>query len=320
MSIYAHTGKMALGSRLRLLGAKMTDDATKIYDLYQVGLAPKWFPVFYVLSEQGEAPITEIAVLIGHSQPSVSKIVREMTEAGLVQENRASNDKRKNVVALTRKGKRLIEKIRIQYTDVEAAVEQLITESTHNLWEAIAEWEFLLEQKSLLQRVTDAKKQRESHAVQIVEFADEHQAAFRALNVAWISEYFEMEEADYEALDHPKEYILNNGGAIVMAIYEGIPVGTCALIKSDNPVYPYEMAKMAVSPQARGKNIGWQLGQAIIQQTKARGAKTLYLESNTILKPAINLYLKLGFKKVVGIPTPYKRANIQMALDLTETD
>ncbi|RYD17729.1 MAG: MarR family transcriptional regulator, partial [Verrucomicrobiaceae bacterium] len=40
------------------------------------------------------------------------------------------------------------------------------------------------------------------------------------------------------------------------------------------------------------------------------------LESNTVLKPAIKLYEKLGFKKVVGRASPYSRANIQMELDL----
>ncbi|MNU10588.1 hypothetical protein D3C72_2578290 [compost metagenome] len=46
------------------------------------------------------------------------------------------------------------------------------------------------------------------------------------------------------------------------------------------------------------------------------GGKKLYLESNTNLKPAIRLYEKLGFKKVTGNLSPYKRVDIQMALDL----
>jgi GNAT superfamily N-acetyltransferase len=78
----------------------------------------------------------------------------------------------------------------------------------------------------------------------------------------------------------------------------------------------YELAKMAVSPEARGKNIGWLLGNAIIEKARSIGAHRLYLESNTILKPAISLYHKLGFKKITGPPSPYERANIQMELIL----
>lgn len=52
---------------------------------------------------------------------------------------------------------------------------------------------------------------------------------------------------------------------------------------------------------------------------KELGASKIYLESNTILKPAIQLYQKLGFQKIVGRTTPYKRCNIQMELILNDT-
>ncbi|MBU0766115.1 MAG: hypothetical protein KJ607_14930, partial [Bacteroidetes bacterium] len=56
----------------------------------------------------------------------------------------------------------------------------------------------------------------------------------------------------------------------------------------------------------------------IIDKAKELGALNLYLESNTILKLALNLYHKLGFRKIAGRPTPYKRCNIQMELVLNE--
>ncbi|MGE9310193.1 bifunctional helix-turn-helix transcriptional regulator/GNAT family N-acetyltransferase [Niabella sp. CJ426] len=316
MNIFDKTGKMAIGSRLRLLTAKITDDASKIYELYNVDFSPKWFPVFFVLSEEGAKTITEIAELIGHSQPSVTKIIKEMARAGLVKDNLKSNDKRKNVAGLTEKGKKLAEQTKVQNADVAEAVENLMMEASHNLWEAIAEWEFLLEQKSLFKRVQEQKKLREGKEVIIVPYQAQYKDAFKALNEEWISTYFEMEEADYKALDNPEEYILDRGGQILVALYQGEPVGVCALIKMNGSDYDFEMAKMAVSPKAQGKSIGWLLGQAVISTARKSGASTIYLESNTMLKPAINLYYKMGFKKVAGLPTPYKRCNIQMVLDL----
>ena len=85
----------------------------------------------------------------------------------------------------------------------------------------------------------------------------------------------------------------------------------------NDPEYDFELAKMAVSPKAQGKNIGYLLGRAIIDQAKTFGASKVYLESNTILKPAISLYHKLGFTKVAGRPSPYERSNIQMELILS---
>jgi len=307
---------MALGSRLRLMTARITDDAAKVYELYSVEFAPKWFPVFFVLAEDGGKTITEIAGEIGHSQPSVSKIVRELITAGLAQENMESPDKRRNIVALTEKGVEISALMKIQYADVDAAIESIISEARQNLWEAIEEWEFLLDQKSLLRRVQEQKKLRESQSVKIVAYEEKYQTAFKALNEQWISTYFKMEEADYKALDNPQTYILDRGGKIFVALYENKPVGVCALIKMDDPDYDFELAKMAVSPKIQGKNIGWLLGQAIVQAAKDSGASKIYLESNTILKPAINLYQKLGFVKVVGRSTPYARCNIQMELKL----
>lgn len=316
MEFFNKVGKVALGSRLRLMTAIITDDAAKIYESYGMRFMPKWFPVFYTLTEEREITITEIASEIGHSQPSVSKIVQEMIAAGLVEESLKSNDKRRNIVGLTAQGKEFSKELKLQLKDVEAAVDGLIAESSHNLWAALDEWEFLLEQKSLLKRVTEQKKQRESKDVKIVEFEPQYAEAFKSLNVEWISTYFEMEEADYKALDNPEEYILNKGGKIFVALYKNEPVGVCALIKMNNPNYDFEMAKMAVSPKAQGKNIGWLLGEAIVESAKNLGASKIYLESNTILKPAINLYNKLGFQKVFGLETPYKRCNIQMELVL----
>jgi DNA-binding MarR family transcriptional regulator len=312
MDFYTQTGKMALGSRLRRLSEQMTEQAAAIYDLYQVDLQPKWFPVFYSLSTSGEMTITDIAREIGHTHPSVSQIVREMAAHSYVIEKKDAADGRKNFVLLSPAGQRLREKMQPQIDDVTSAIEKTMKETHHDLWKAIGEWELLLAQKSLLQRVREEKKVRESRRVAIVEFDSRHQSAFRQLNEEWITKYFRMEESDHKALDHPIEYIIDRGGFIFMALYKDEPVGTCALIRMDDG--GYELAKMAVSPAAQGLGIGYLIGKACIEKARAAGAWRVYLESNTMLKPAINLYYKLGFRKTAGPPSPYERSNIQMEL------
>jgi DNA-binding MarR family transcriptional regulator/GNAT superfamily N-acetyltransferase len=314
MDFYSRTGKMALGSRLRRLSELMTEQAASIYELYQIDLQPKWFPVFYSLSDVDEKSITDIAKEIGHTHPSVSQIVREMVSKGYVIEKKGETDGRKNFIVLSPAGAEVKEKMQAQLDDVTSAIEKAMTETQHDLWKAIGEWEFLLEQKSLLQRVREEKKIREAEQVRIVDFKPEHQPAFRALNEEWITKYFRMEKEDYKALDHPQEYILDKGGHIFMALYKGEPVGTCSLIPMDDG--SYELAKMAVSPKTQGLGIGFLVGQACIEKARAMGARRVYLESNTLLKPAINLYHKLGFRKVTGPPSPYERCNIQMELAL----
>lgn len=314
MDFYNKTGKMAIGSRLRRLSERITEEAAQIYQLYDIRFQPRWFPVFYVLSGGEEKTITQIANEIGHSHVSVSQIVKDMIRQGYALEKTDKKDLRRTVVSLSKKGKDVTIKIRDQYKDVNDAIENAIAETDHNLWKAIEEWEHLLEKKSLLQRVQERRKLREGTKVEIVPYTPKYKTAFKALNEEWISKYFRMEEADHKALDHPKKYILDKGGQIFIALYDGEPLGVCALIKMDDKTY--ELAKMAVSPKAQGKSLGYLLGLHMIEIAKKLKANKLYLESNTILKPAINLYYKLGFQKVTGRPSPYERCNIQMELTL----
>ena len=316
MDFFNQAGKKAIGSRLRRLSERITEDASQVYRLYHIDLQPKWFPVFYVLSEGQENTVTAIADEIGHSHPSVSKIVREMSKKGFVIERADKKDGRRNVISLSKKGKDITTSIGDQYEDVGAVIEEMLSQARNDLWKAIEEWEYLLQQKSLLRRVQEQRKRRESGNVTIVSYQPKYKEDFKKLNEEWITTYFKMEKADHKALDNPQGYILDKGGHILVALYHDEVVGVCALIKMDDPEYDYELAKMAVSPKAQGKNIGWLLAQAVIEKARSLGASNIYIESNTALKPAISLYHKLGFEKVVGRATPYERCNIQLRLVL----
>lgn len=316
MDFFDNTGIMAIGSRLRMLTDAITDDASQIYELYGMDFKAKWFPVFFLLSDGKPRTVTGIAEEIRHSHPSVSKIISEMSAKGLVSESKDKTDGRRNMIALSEKGKDVIKPMNTIFNDVKTAVENISKEATHNLWKAIDEWEYMLAQKSLLQRVKEERKKREMSDIRIVAYQDCYQPVFRDLNEEWITSHWKMEEADYKALDHPREYILEKGGYIWIALYKDDPVGVCALLKMHNCDYDYELAKYAVSPKAQGKGIGLLLGQAAINKATKLGAKKIFLESNTLLKPAIHIYRKLGFKELTKYHTVYERGNIQMELNI----
>lgn len=152
----------------------------------------------------------------------------------------------------------------------------------------------------------------------IISYSDIYATAFKALNEEWITQYFEMEEMDYKSLDHPKEYILDKGGYIAVALLNNEPVGVCALVPCAYEGYDLELVKMGVSPKAQGKGIGKLLGLHIIEKAKEMGAHAIFLESNRVLAPAISLYKKLGFQEVFGIKSPYARSDIKMELLLSK--
>lgn len=155
--------------------------------------------------------------------------------------------------------------------------------------------------------------------VTIREFEPGDEAAFYRLNEEWINRYFEMEQHDEEQLLHPRREILAGGGRIFLAIHNGIPVGTCALVA----IGPreYEVVKMAVTEACRGTGLGRALLARTIQEAQAAGATRLSLETNSNLSPAIRLYESMGFRHLPPerIPSsPYTRANVFMELLLNQ--
>lgn len=150
--------------------------------------------------------------------------------------------------------------------------------------------------------------------MEIVAYKPEHQGAFKQLNLEWITAHWQPEPADFKMLDHPQEYIIDSGGYIAVAVDAEDILGTCALIKMTDDCY--ELAKMAVAQGAKRQGIGRALGAVVIEKARALGASRVYLESNTVLAPAMHLYRKLGFKTIAAQPSPYERCNIQMELRL----
>lgn len=316
MDFFDKTGKMAIGSRLRLLTDCITADAADIYRLYGNDFKPKWFPVFFVL-ENGEAKtVTAIANEIGHSHPSVSNIVKEMKARGLIAGDTERSDGRCNLVRLSEKGREMVASIKETCADVEKAVDGICREATHDLWRAINEWEYLLGEKSLLERVKEVKRRHEQSTVEIVSYSQQYRDAFRSLNEHWITRHWNLEPHDTALLGDPQTHIIDQGGFILVALRKGNPVGVCAMCKMETRGYDYELAKLAVAPESQGFGIGRMLCEAAIEKARNTGARKLFLESNTILRPAISLYRKLGFRELKEYHPAYVRGDIQMELIL----
>jgi putative acetyltransferase len=133
---------------------------------------------------------------------------------------------------------------------------------------------------------------------------------FIRLNEEWISHYFEIEDVDCALAENPWR-IIENGGYIFSLVSEGKVLGVCALFNEgeDN----FELARMAVSPDAQGNGYGNLLVQASLSKLAEIGARRVYLISNTKLAAAIALYQKHGFTTIFEGPHPaYARANIVM--------
>jgi GNAT superfamily N-acetyltransferase len=151
--------------------------------------------------------------------------------------------------------------------------------------------------------------------MEIVDFRPELAAAFKALNEAWITTLFALEPKDVEVLCDPKGQIVDAGGQVLFALDAGEPVGCCALIAL--PDGGFEVAKMAVADSHKGRGLGRALMAACVGRARAAGAPRLYLETNSVLAPALSLYRSFGFRQIdPAHPSPYARADVVMELML----
>lgn len=139
------------------------------------------------------------------------------------------------------------------------------------------------------------------------------EAAFRDINLEWIERYFAVEAKDSEVLDNPRKYILDPGGAILIAMDDATPVGVVSLVVMEDGTV--ELAKMGVRPQAQGKGAGRLLMAAAVETARAMGMKRIYIETNSALAPALKLYRDAGFMPLKERkPSPYARADVQLEL------
>jgi putative acetyltransferase len=150
--------------------------------------------------------------------------------------------------------------------------------------------------------------------VRIVPYTPAHRDAFRDLNLEWIATHFEVEPEDRKVLGDPEVHVLAPGGAILMVLDGTEPIGTGALIPTGE--HEFELAKMAVTPRARGRGIGRRLCAALVEQARAMGAHRVELVSHRSLAPAIALYRSLGFREIPLGTVAYRRADIRMELPL----
>jgi ribosomal protein S18 acetylase RimI-like enzyme len=152
--------------------------------------------------------------------------------------------------------------------------------------------------------------------IKIVDYQPHHQPYFEAFNRAWIEKLFVMEPVDEWIITNPGKAILEPGGAILMAEYNGMVAGTVALRKVNDKTY--EFAKMAVDENFRRLGIAEALSYSSFEKAKELGADTVILYSNTKNAEAVKLYEKIGFRHVPVEPGVYERANVKMVIDVEE--
>ncbi len=302
--------EMGLGTRMRRLIETISTGMERVYDEAGVDVRTGHFYALYAVAERGPLTINAIANLAGFSHSAVSQTIKKLVAGGLV-EAQATNDGRQKQIALTNHGSHMVDRMRPMWTAADGMIKDACAESSVDIIGAITGVEAALKRCSVYDRLQEKLVGSPCPSFTVEEYYDRWRQAFYDLNIWWMRDYFEVEPIDEVMLSDPENQILAKGGEIFFAIAENQAVGTVAMKRERAGVF--ELTKLGVDPSAQKGGMGAALCERVIERFIARGGDTLFLETNTVLEPAIKLYQKLGFvEKPFPEESPYERSNYYM--------
>jgi ribosomal protein S18 acetylase RimI-like enzyme/predicted transcriptional regulator len=293
---------------------------SQAYKSLGIDFEPRWFTVFYLIyTQDSPLSISEIASSLKISHPAVIQTTQMLIKKGLIKSFQDSQDRRIRRLAITGKGKELVNFLIPIWNDFETATSELFEKADVDMLDIIKRIEARLDEEDVGSRIINRIKQRQYNSVEILDYMPEYKEYFQKLNYEWLEKYFQVEDLDKKILLNPEEQIIKEGGFVLFARMEEKVVGTTAILKRDEKTY--EIAKMAVTEKAQGMQVGRKLTKEAVARAKEKGAKKLILKTDNRLRAAVNLYRTFGFKVTQTESTASgkyerERFGIQMKLDL----
>jgi putative acetyltransferase len=132
----------------------------------------------------------------------------------------------------------------------------------------------------------------------IVEGKNKDLIAVKSLIFGVLEEYGlkpDESSTDADLDDIEKNYSLNNG-YFGLVLFNNTIAGTFGVYKLS--VDTCELRKMYLKKEARGKGLGKIMMSKVMEIARSKGYRYIELETASVLKEAISLYEKYGFKEV----------------------
>jgi len=284
VDILASEGGVMLGSRLRRLGERLQSGAEQIARDCGLPTVPAHMPVLTALWRHGPLTIGATADHTGVSQPAITRLANQLAGMGLVGIT-CGADRRMRLLTLSAAGEETMRRAETAlWPRLRAAVSEAC--DVDALLTHVAALETALAERSL--------DRRPGPGFAIRPFDQSRAADFARINRQWIEAMYSLEPVDEAQLSDPCGTIVAPGGDILFVEDPELGVvGTCGLLKTAEN--EFELIKMAVVPEARGRGAGEFLLRATIERAFAMGAKRLFLLTNKKSVAAIRMYERNGF-------------------------
>ena len=304
--------ELALGSHFKAVSENLYAIANAAYREAGVELDAHWFPVLRFLQVKGPASVSTIAAAIGQTHSAVSQLAAKLQRGGWIARRSDRRDGRRSMLDLTESGEARLARLGPIWAAIRRGAQAALARSTGTLSEALAKFESDVFDERVLEDILAEHRRLAALEPVVVPYRPALREHFYRINAEWLERWFEIEEIDRRVLGDPEKHILAPGGAIWFALVDGEVIGTCALLREAPGAY--ELTKMGVRSGWRGNGAGRQLIEAAIAEFHKRRGKTLFLETNSRLAPAIALYESAGFaRQPAGRPgSHYRRSDVYM--------
>ena len=310
-----NTEKLSIGNRFKKLGESINAQVWEIFHWQKYDLDVKGWIAIKTIKSGRNINVQYLADTLHISHPAVVQLFNQLSKSGYVRSGKSDRDKRNTFLQLTEDGERIYNQIEPLMAEAENSLEHLFSETGYDIEDVITKLENALSNKKCFNRVVSSVKSNQMNEVKIVPYNKKYKEDFKRLNIEWLQKYFIVEPADEKMLSSPEKEIIRNGGEIFFAMQENEVTGTCAVLKVDEATF--ELAKMAVTEKAQGKQIGKKLCLTAIGYAISNNGEKIVLDTNNKLEAAINLYRSLGF---LAVPhqynDKYKRNLLRMELNL----
>ncbi len=133
-------GVLTLGSRLRRITDCMYLQADEVYRQAGTDFQAAWFPVFFLLADQGVMGVTDLAGQSRQTHSAVSQLLTKLTARGYV-EKVANQDRRRSDFQLTAEGEAIVVKLQPVWGAFIEAIDVMLSDSEHDLLAAVVDYE-----------------------------------------------------------------------------------------------------------------------------------------------------------------------------------
>jgi len=250
--------------------------------------------VLYELAKGNAASATQLCAALGIDAGQLSRILRRLTERGLVEKSAAAGDARRAHLRLSARGRRAFDKLDARSTaDVAAQLAALAPEGCERLQEAMRTIEQLLSGRAAQ---TEPDVLRPPRAGELGWVVARHGALYAA-EYGW-DERFEalvaQIVADFVAQFDPRR------DRCWIAERNQRPVGSVFAVKESAEVCKLRL--LLLEPEARGAGLGRRLVHECIEFARQAGYQKMTLWTQSMLVAARALYERAGFRCVAARP------------------